>query len=58
MSTQPEAPAQPAPSFCHLDHPLANRSEVGSHGVLVMVEFCPVCEGSGTVQAEVPNAAP
>lgn len=50
MSTQPEAPAAPTPGFCHQSHPLAKRSEVGSAGVLVMVEFCPVCEGNGTVQ--------
>lgn len=51
-----DALAAPTPGFCHLNHPLAKRSEVGSAGVLVMVEFCPVCEGNGTVQAEVPNA--
>ena len=50
MSTQPEAPAQPTPGFCRLNHPLAKRSEVGDKGVMVMVEFCPVCEGNGTVQ--------
>jgi hypothetical protein len=72
MSEQPEMPVgatvdlglvgipplpSTAPGSCHLGHVNARRSEVGPHGVLVWVEFCPVCEGNGTVQApaEVPH---